>query len=224
MRSRRRWQRGPGGRGRCRRCWPRAWHSGRRSDRRARNRGRGSLGWQGRAVRLARNGACGGPLRLRAENGGNRRRLGLGVPVVNPVHQGRCLQRLGLLDRYLGRRLRGWRLNWRSCARSGGTLGLRLDWRAQGRPGAASERWPEQRRSATADLDRGAHGRSRAAMHGSRRRLVEDHAALAPEGQLQLGLGLGLLMALCSLVEELANSASLLVVYRAGVGPIPLNA
>lgn len=228
MLSRRRRQCGPGRRGRCCRCWPRAGHRGRRSDRRARNRGRGCLGWQGRAVRLARDCACGGPLGLRAENCGNWRRLGLGVPVVNPVHQGRCLQRLGLLDRYFGRRLRGWRLNWRNCARSCGALGLRLDWRAQRRPGtrpcAASEGWPEQRGSATADLDRGAHGRGCAPVCGSRHRLVDDHTALAPEGQFQLGLGLALLIALCSLVEEVANSASLLVVYRAGVGLVPLNA
>lgn len=228
MLSRRRRQCGPGRRGRCCRCWPRAGHRGRRCDRRARNRGRGCLGRQGRAVRLARNSACAGPLGLRAENGGNRWRLGLGVPVVNTVDQGRCLQRLGLLDRYFGRRLRGWRLNWRNCARSCGALGLRLDWRAQrgsgARPCAASEGRPEQRSSATADLDRGAHGRGCAAVRRSRHRLVDDRAALAPERQFQLRLGLGLLPAPSSLVDVLANSASLVGVDRAGVGLVPLNA
>ena len=225
-RLRRQW--GSGRRGRCCRCWPRAGHRRRSGDRRARNRGRGCLGWQGRAVRLARNCARGGPLGLRAENGRDRRRLGLGVPIVNPVHEGRCLQRLGFLDRYFRRWLRGWRLDWQSCACSRGALGLRLDWRAQRRPGTqprtASKGWAEQRSSATADLDRGAHGRGCAAVCGSRRRMVDDHAALAPEGQFQLRLGLCPLVARCLLVEELANSASLFVVYRAGVGLVPLNA
>ncbi len=228
MLSRRRRPRGPSRRRRCCRCWLRAGHRGRRADRRARNRGSGCLGWQGRGVRLAGNCACRRPLGLGAENGGDRRRFGLGVAVVHAVHQGRCLQRLGFLDRCFGRGLRNWRRNWRNCGRRCWALGLRLDWRAQRRsdtrPRAASERRPKQRRSAAADLDRGTHGRGCAAVRGARRRLVDDHASLAPEGQFQLGLGLGPLLTLCPLAEVLADLASLRVVYRAGVGPDPLNA